>query len=79
MHDEGGLRQSAPGDVMKNFVSGIYTSISAAKHTMSTLQTVYQVNTTHMNFSKYELYNCHGITSYSPVNIGIVLGNEDKC
>ena len=45
------------------------------------LQTVFQVDEAHMNFGKYLLYQCYGITADCnafPVALGIIFGNEDK-
>jgi hypothetical protein len=73
---EGGLE-----DGLHTFVSGIFMCTSAAKQTVPLLQTVYQADAAHMNFGKYTLYACYGITANrnaSPVAFGIVFGNEDK-
>ena len=48
---------------------------------MPLLQTVYQADAAHMNFGKYTLYPCYGITANcnaSLVALAIVFGNEDK-
>ena len=64
-----------------HFVSGVFLSIGAAKTSVPLLQTVYQADAAHMNFGKYTLYSCYGITANCnafPVAFGIVFGNEDK-
>ncbi len=57
-------------------------SIAPAKNSVPLLQTaVYQADAAHMNFGKYTLYSCYGITSNCnlfPVAFGIVFSNEDK-
>jgi hypothetical protein len=45
------------------FVCGIFLSISAGKNTVPLLQAVYQVYAARMNFGKYTLYSCYGITA----------------
>jgi hypothetical protein len=45
------------------FLCGIFLSISGAKNTVPLLQTVYQADAAHMNFGKYTLYSCYGITA----------------
>jgi hypothetical protein len=63
------------------FLCGIFLSISGAKNTVPLLQTVYQADAAHMNFGKYTLYSCYGITANCnafPVAFGIIFGNEDK-
>ena len=63
------------------FLCGIFLSISAAKNTVPLLQTVYQADAAHMNFGKYTLYSCYGITANCNafhVALGIIFGNEDK-
>jgi hypothetical protein len=63
------------------FLCGIFLSISGAKNTVPLLQTVYQADVAHMNFGKYTLYLCYGITANCnafPVAFGIIFGNEDK-
>jgi hypothetical protein len=63
------------------FLCGIFLSISGAKNTVPLLQMVYQADSAHMNFDKYTLYLCYGITANCnafPVAFGIISGNEDK-
>ncbi len=60
---------------------GVFLSISAAKNEVPLLQTVYQADAAHMNFGRYTLYSCYGITTNCnafPVAFGIIFGNEDK-
>ena len=82
MLDDVGLSKdcaSSSGDV--RFVSGVFLSIHTASKSVPLLQTVYQADAAHMNFGKYTLYSCYGITANCnafPVAFGIVFGNEDK-
>jgi hypothetical protein len=66
---------------LHKFVGGICMATSTAKQNAPLLQTVHQSDAAQMNFGKYTLYSCYGITSNcsaSPVAFGIVFGNEDK-
>jgi hypothetical protein len=81
MIDDGGLRPSQQGDVLPRFVSVIMMLISAAKHVIPLLQTVYQADTCCLNFGKYTLHTCYGITVNNntfPVAMAILIRNEDK-
>jgi hypothetical protein len=63
------------------FLCSIFLSISGAMNTVPLLQTVYQADAAHMNFGKYRMYSCYGITANCnafPVVFGIIYGNEDK-
>ena len=63
------------------FLSGLLLSIAPAKSVVPHLQTVFQADAAHMNFGKYTLYSCYGITANCNaflVAIGIIFGNEDK-
>jgi len=83
MLDDVGLGKDCGADdtTAPTFLCGIFLSISAAKNTVPLLQTVYQADAAHMNFGKYTLYSCYGITANCnafPVAFGIIFGNEDK-
>jgi hypothetical protein len=57
------------------FLCGIFLSISGVKNTVPLLQAVYQADAAHMNFGKYTLYSCYGITANCnafPVAFGII-------
>jgi hypothetical protein len=76
-----GRNFGADGVLLQRDFYVIFLSISAAKNTVPCLQTVYQANAAHMNFGKYTLYSCYGITANCnafPVAFGIIFGNEDK-
>ncbi len=69
------------GTTFNKFVGGIFMSTSTLKQNVPLLQTVYQSDTAHVNFVKYTLYSCYGITANcnaSPVAFAIVFDNEDK-
>jgi hypothetical protein len=69
------------GSTLHNYVGGIFIATSTSKQNVPLLQTLYQSDAAHMNFGKYTLYSCYGITANcnaSPVAFGIVFGNEDK-
>ena len=81
MLDDVGLSKECSSSSAVRFVSGFFLSIGAAKTSVPLLQTVYQADAAHMNFGKYTLYSCYGITANCnafPVAFGIVFGNEDK-
>ena len=66
--------------VAHRFLCKIFLSI-AARNTVPLLEMVYQADGAHMNFGKYTLYSCYGITANCndfPVAFGIVFDNEDK-
>ncbi len=69
------------GTTLHKFVRGIFMATSTLKQNVPLLQTIYQSDAAHMNYGKYTLYSCYGITANcnaSPVAFGIVFGNEDK-
>ena len=81
MLDDVGLSKDCSSSSGVRFVSGVFLSIGAANKSVPLLQTVYQADAAHMNFGKYTLYSCYGITANCnafPVAFGIVFGNEDK-
>jgi hypothetical protein len=45
------------------FLCEVFLSISAARNAVPLLQTVYQADAAHMNFGKYTLYSCYGVTA----------------
>jgi hypothetical protein len=66
---------------LHKYLAGIFIATSTLKQNVPLLQTVYQSDVAHMNFGKYNLYSCYGVTANcnaSPVAFGIVFGNEDK-
>jgi hypothetical protein len=76
-----GTNCGAEGVGPDRFLCGIFFSISAARNVVPLLQIVYQADAAHMNFGKYMLYSCYGVTANCnafPVAFGIIFGNEDK-
>ncbi len=81
MLDDRGLGEPKLGAVPLNFFSGILFSTSSARKAVLFLQQVFQADACHMNFGKYTLYSCYGITANCntyPVAFRILFGNEDK-
>ena len=81
MLNDVGLGQNCIEGGKETFVTGVFLSTAAAKNSVPLLQTVYQADAAHMNFGKYTLYSCYGITANCnalPVALGIVFGNEDR-
>ncbi len=79
--EDGGLDDPELGAVPPKFFSGILFSTSCAQKAVPFLQQVFQADVCHMNFGKYTLYYCYGITANcntDPVAFGILFGNEDK-
>jgi hypothetical protein len=71
----------AEGDGPDRFLCGVFLSISAARNAVPLLQTVYQADATHMNFGKYMLYSCYGVTANCnafPVAFGIILAMRTR-
>jgi hypothetical protein len=76
-----GLGEPELGAVPLFFFSGILFSTSGAQKAVPFLQRIFQADACHMNFGKYTLYSCYGITANCntyPVAFGILFGNEDK-
>jgi hypothetical protein len=83
MLEDVGLERNcgAYGVVTQRFLCETFLSISAAKIIVPLLQTVYQADAAHMNFGKYTIYSCCGITANCnafPVAFGIIFDNNDK-
>ncbi len=69
------------GTTLHKFVGSIFMATSTSKQNVPLLQIVYESDAAHMNFGKYTLDSCYGITANcnaSPVAFGVVFGNEDK-
>jgi hypothetical protein len=61
------------------FLNGIFFAPSFAKATVPHLQKVFMDDACHLNFGKYTLFSCYGITANSnasPVAFAIIFGNE---
>ncbi len=81
MLEDGGLGEPKLGAVSLKFFSGILFSTSGAQKSVPFLQQVFQADACHINFGKYTLYSCYGITANCntyPVAFVILFGNENK-
>lgn len=61
------------------FLNGIFFAPSFATHTVPHLQKVFMADACHLNFGKYTLFSCYGVTANSnaaPVAFAIIFGNE---
>jgi len=61
------------------FLNGIFFAPSFAKATVPHLQKVFMAEACHLNFGKYTLFSCYGVTSNSnasPVAFANIFGNE---
>jgi hypothetical protein len=62
------------------FVHGVFFAPSFSTKTVPQLQRLYMADACHLNFGKYTLFCCYGVTAnanMSPVAFGIVFGNEN--
>ena len=62
------------------FVHGMFFAPSFSKKTVPQLQQLFMVDACHLNFGKYTLFCCYGVTdnaNMSPVAFGIIFGNEN--
>ncbi|MFM6174888.1 MAG: SWIM zinc finger family protein, partial [Sphaerospermopsis kisseleviana] len=62
------------------FVHGVFFAPSFTRETVPQLQRVFMADACHLNFGKYTLFTCYGVTAnanMSPVAFGIVFGNEN--
>ena len=73
-------RLGTPADELRlKFLNGIFFAPSFAKQTVPLLQKVYMADACHLNFGKYTLFSCYGVTANSnasPVAFAIIFGNE---
>jgi hypothetical protein len=62
------------------FFHGVFFTPSFTKTTVPSLQTLYMADACHLNFGKYTLFACYGVTAnanMSPVGFAIIFGNEN--
>ncbi len=62
------------------FLHGVFYASSFSKATIPELQTVLMVDACHLNFGKYTMFLCYGVTANSnmlPVGFEIIFGNEN--
>ena len=61
------------------FLNGIFFAPSFSTETVPHLQNVFMADACHLNFGKYTLFSCYGVTANSnasPVAFAIIFGNE---
>ncbi len=75
------INQLGPkGDAAK-FLHGVFFTPSFAKQTVPELQRLVMADACHLNFGKYTLLSCYGVTAnsnMSPVGFVIVFGNNNS-
>jgi hypothetical protein len=62
------------------FVHGVFFAPSFSTRTVPELQCLFMADACHLNFGKYTLFCCYGVTANAnmfPVAVGIVFGNEN--
>jgi len=62
------------------FVHGTFFAPSFSTRTVPELQGLFMADACHLNFEKYTLFSCYGVTANAnmfPVAFGIVFGNEN--
>jgi len=62
------------------FFHGVFFTPSFTKKTVPKLQTLFMADACHLNFGKYTLFVCYGVTAnanMSPVGFAIIFGNEN--
>ena len=62
------------------FLHGIFFTPSFSQKTVPELQTLFTADACHLNFGKYTMFTCYGITANAnmlPVGFAIVFGNEN--
>ena len=73
-------RLGTPEDgVHLRFLNGVFFTPSFTKETVPLLQKVFMADACHLNFGKYTLFSCYGVTANSnasPVAFAIIFGNE---
>jgi hypothetical protein len=63
-----------------SFLHGVFYAPSFSKATAPKLQTVFMADACHLNFGKYTMFLCYGVTTNSnmwPVGFAIIFGNEN--
>ena len=72
--------QLGPKCVNVSFLHGIFFTPSFSQGTVPELQRLVMADACHLNFGKYTLYSCYGITANAnmfPVGFAIIFGNEN--
>jgi hypothetical protein len=63
-----------------HFLHGVFYVPSFAKATVPKLQTVFIADACHLNFGKYTMFSCYGVTANAnmlPVGFAIIFGNKN--
>jgi len=63
------------------FLHGVFFTHSFLQKTVPELQTLFMADACHLNFGKYTMFTCYGITAnanMSPVGFAIIFGNENS-
>jgi hypothetical protein len=63
------------------FLHGVFFTPSFSLKTDPELQTLFMADACHLNFGKYTMFTCYGITAnanMSPVGFAIIFGNENS-
>ncbi len=63
-----------------HFLHGVVYAPSFSKATVTELQTVFMADACHLNFGKYTMFSCYGVTANAnmlPVGFAIIFGNEN--
>ena len=74
------IDQLGPKHVNVSFLHGIFFTPSFSQPTVPELQRMVMADACHLNFGKYTLYSCYGITANAnmfPVGFAIIFGNEN--
>ncbi len=67
-------------DGTTRFLHGVFFTPSFTQKTVPELQTLFVADACHLNFGKYTMFTCYGITAnanMSPVGFAIIFGNEN--
>ena len=62
------------------FLHGVFFTPSFSQKTVPELQTLFTADACHLNFGKYTMFTCYGITAnanMSPVGFAVIFGNEN--
>ncbi len=74
------MDQLGPKCCHVSFLHGVFFSPSFSQATVPELQRLVMADACHLNFGKYILYSCYGITANAnmfPVRFAIIFGNEN--
>jgi hypothetical protein len=74
------IDQLGPKGLNVSFLDGIFFTPSFSQGTVPELQRLFMADACHLNFGKYTLYSCYGISANAnmfPVRFAIIFGNEN--